>query len=260
MKKLNYIALLFIVCSTATFAQQTEVKRDSVKLDIQLLPRQKKSVQMDNNGFILPDRNLLPSSNKSDFRNDSMTLRLNTPDFQDAPWPSPKLGTSFNPFANDYNRSVAFRLNNSSFLSTYSSYTNYPTMGTHIQAGSIYTYIPNERWEFAGGLFSSKYTMPSFNHGSRFDLVFKGSAAYRINDFLRFRIYGEYAVNGERNAAQGYMTPMYPQSSYGAIIEIKLNEHVQIHGGVERSYDPMERKWVTYPILHPVVTLKRKKK
>ena len=260
MKKLSYIGLLLILFSTTTFAQQTEVKRDSVKLGIQLFPEQKQSVRMDNNGFILPDRGLLPVPNRSYIRQDSMTLRLSTPDFLNVPWPSPRLGASFNPFANDYTHSNAFRLNNNSYLSSFSSYTTYPTMGTHIQAGAIYTYIPNERWEFSGGLFSSKYTMPSFNHGSRFDLVFNGSTAYRINDFLRFRIYGEYSLNGERNAAQGYMTPMYPQSSYGAILEIKLNEYVEIHGGVERSYDSMEGKWVTYPILHPVVTLKKKKK
>ncbi|MCS2763139.1 hypothetical protein NXV13_22815 [Bacteroides ovatus] len=48
-------------------------------------------------------------------------------------------------------------------------------MGTHIQVGAIYTYAPNERWELSGGLFSAKYTMPSFQHGARNDFGFSGS-------------------------------------------------------------------------------------
>mgnify|MGYP001530806253 CR=1 FL=1 len=67
-------------------------------------------------------------------------------------------------------------------------HNTYPTMGTHIQVGAIYTYAPNERWELSGGLFSAKYTMPSFQHGARNDFGFSGSAAYRINKFLRIRV------------------------------------------------------------------------
>ena len=130
-------------------------------------------------------------------------------------------------------------------------------MGTHIQVGAIYTYAPNDRWELSGGVFGAKYTMPSFQHGAKNDFGFTGSAAYRINDFLRIRAFGEYSVNGERNASQGYLTPIYPQSGYGMVLEIKFNDYIELHGGMERSYNPMKRKWETSPVLYPVIKLKR---
>ena len=99
--------------------------------------------------------------------------------------------------------------------------------------------------------------MPSFQHGARNDFGFSGSAAYRINKFLRIRAFGEYSVNGERNASQGYLTPIYPQSGYGMMLEIKFNDYIELHGGMERSYNPMKRKWETAPVVYPVIKLKR---
>ncbi|MCS2763140.1 hypothetical protein NXV13_22820 [Bacteroides ovatus] len=81
--------------------------------------------------------------------------------------------------------------------------------------------------------------------------------AYRINKFLRIRAFGEYSVNGERNASQGYLTPIYPQSGYGMMLEIKFNDYIELHGGMERSYNPMKRKWETAPVVYPVIKLKR---
>lgn len=89
------------------------------------------------------------------------------------------------------------------------------------------------------------------------DFGFSGSAAYRINKFLRIRAFGEYSVNGERNASQGYLTPIYPQSGYGMMLEIKFNDYIELHGGMERSYNPMKRKWETAPVVYPVIKLKR---
>lgn len=126
---------------------------------------------MDKEGFILPDMNITPNDRKPTIQTDSMTLHISPPEFIDTPWPTPRLGTSFDPFSRDYNRSDIFGINANSYLSTYSLHNTYPTMGTHIQVGAIYTYAPNERWELSGGLFSAKYTMPSFQHGARNDLV-----------------------------------------------------------------------------------------
>lgn len=255
-----FLGLSLLPISFASFAQQTEVKKDSIERIIHVSPEQKQPARINTEGFILPGLDALPKASSSEILRDSMTFRISSPEFFDVPWPTPRLGTSFNPFINDYNRADLFRINHNSYLSTYSLYNTYPTMGTHIQAGAIYTYTPNERWELSGGVFSSKYTIPSFVHGAKMDFGLSGSAAYRINDFLRIRVYGEYSINGERNATQGYMTPMYPQSSYGAVMEVRLNDHVELHGGVERSYNPMKRKWETYPVFQPVIYWKRKRK
>ena len=75
--------------------------------------------------------------------------------------------------------------------------------------------------------------------------------------FCVYGLIGEYSVNGERNASQGYLTPIYPQSGYGMILEIKFNDYIELHGGMERSYNPMKRKWETAPVVYPVIKLKR---
>ena len=210
MNKRQFTGFMFLLCTCTAFAQQVEVKKDSIGRAVLLPPEQKQPLNMDKEGFILPDMNITPNDRKPTIQTDSMTLHISPPEFIDTPWPTPRLGTSFDPFSRDYNRSDIFGINANSYLSTYSLHNTYPTMGTHIQVGAIYTYAPNERWELSGGLFSAKYTMPSFQHGARNDFGFSGSAAYRINNFLRIRAFGEYSVNGERNASQGYLTPIYP--------------------------------------------------
>ena len=99
--------------------------------------------------------------------------------------------------------------------------------------------------------------MPSFQHGARNDFGFSGSAAYRINNFLRIRAFGEYSVNGERNASQGYLTPIYPQSGYGMVLELKVTDWLDLNGGLERSYDPTKMKWVTSPVFAPTIRIKK---
>ena len=131
-------------------------------------------------------------------------------------------------------------------------------MGTHIQAGAIYTYAPNDRWDvFGWGVRCQIYNafFPAWCQ-KRF-WFYRFRLLYRINDFLRIRAFGEYSVNGERNASQGYLTPIYPQSGYGMVLEIKFNDYIELHGGMERSYNPMKRKWETSPVLYPVIKLKR---
>lgn len=253
MKNKRLIGLSLILISLTAFGQQTEVRKDSMDRIFHLPPEQKQTVRMTKESFILPDLNILPKANKSRILQDSMTFHVSAPEAIDVPWPSKKLGTFFDPFINDYNRSDDFRINTNSYLSTYSQYNTYPTMGVHIQAGAIYTYMPNERWELSGGIFSSKYTIPSFVHGSKIDFGLNASASYLINDYLRIRAYGQYSINGEKNAVQGYMTPMYPQSNYGVTMQIRLNDYVDIIGGVERSYNPIKRKWDTYPVFQPVI-------
>lgn len=72
-----------------------------------------------------------------------------------------------------------------------------------------------------------------------------------FNDSVKFRL------PGQRNATHGYLTPLSaPQSSYGTIMEIKVTNWLEAHGGVDRSFDPIKRKWTTKPIFYPVIKLK----
>lgn len=255
---------VFILCLSLLFslnvASQNEHLKDSVsKSNIPEPQEQQETEQSSISTTFLqdtPDATLII--------HDKITLDVPTlPTFSpNLPWMDKDMGEMVNnhsPFVMNYQLSNLFVLNNNSMLSTFSNYNTYPTMGTMIDAGANYIFKPNERWELAGGIYAAKYTMPSLMHGSQLDLGINVSAAYRINDNLRIRVLGQYSAFGRENSFNGYMNPMYPQSYYGAIMELKLNEMVEIHGGMERVYDPTKMKWKTIPVLYPVIHLRKKK-
>lgn len=248
---IGFVLLLFAV----TAFSQTEVANDSMKLPIPVVPETVQPIHIDNNDLVVPDI-ALPQQEISETVADSITMRITVPEFTKTPWPTPRLGENFNPWARDYNQYDNFILTPNSYINTYSTYNTYPTMGTYIDVGVSYNYQLNERWNVSGGIYTTKYTMHSFVHGSRFDAGFNGSLGYRINDRLKIRLVGQYSINGQRNAANGYLTPMAPQSYYGAIMELKVTDWLDLHGGMERIYDPMKMKWKTIPVLYPVIKIK----
>ena len=256
MKRRVFASLALLALAVTAFAQ-TEVHNDSVKALLHLLPENSKQQRISKEGFILPDTHL-PHPQASQAMKDSITLRITTPEFTKVPWPTPRLAEGGNPWARDYNQYDAFRLTPNSYINTYSTYNTYPTMGTYIEAGAAYTHQLGDRWEVTGGMYTTKYTMPSLVHGSRFDAGFNGSLVYRINDRIRIRGVGQYSFNGEQNAANGYLTPVAPQSYYGVIMELKINEWLELHGGMERVLDPVKGKWTTVPVLYPVINIKKK--
>lgn len=260
MKYFDKTMILFLFLGmTSALHGQTEVK-DSIRPLINLTPRFGDKTKMDAHGFIIPDLTK-PFASKPYFgKKDSITLRFKMPEIIKTPYPKPKLEMNSFPFANDYEQSNNYKLNYNSYLGTYSFQNTYPTMGTHIQAGASYIITPNNRWEFAAGLYTTKYTIPSFRHGAKIDLGINGSAAYRINDFLKIRAFGQYSVYGQSNSTQGYMTPLLPQSNYGAILELRINDYLEIHGGMERSYNPLKMKWENRPIIYPVFNFKGKER
>lgn len=250
MNKRIYIGFLSSLFAITAFSQ-TEVINDSTKLLPPAIPESHPPVHTDGNDFILPDATLHPYHAPSTI-SDSITMHIIIPEYVQTPWPKLRLGENSNPWVHDYNKHDNFILTPNSYISTYSTYNTYPTMGTHINIGAAYTYQLNERWDVTGGIYTTKYTMPSFVHGSQFDAGFNGSLGYRINDWLKIRTIGQYSVNGQRNATHGYLTPMAPQSYYGVIMELKVTNWLELHGGMERVYDPMKMKWKTVPIVYPV--------
>lgn len=260
MKKLS--AFLFLVTLSLGLAAQSEQPKDSILLkriptETERLPLQSPPPASADARRDLPEPATL---NADSITLKNIALPAHTPNL---PWMEVKMGkmvSAHYPFALDYERYAAFPLSATGMLSTFSTYNTYPTMGTIIQAGGSYTYRPNERWELTGGMYTAKYTLPSRMHGSQFDVGLNASAGYRINDFMRIVIFGQYSGFGQQNSLNGYMNPSYPQSHYGAILEVKINNNLEIHGGAERTYNPTKMKWETVPILYPVIKLGKKKK
>ena len=237
MKKLFF--LLFLLSVFLRIAAQNEQLKDSTLLN--RFPTENKGLPQ-----IAPPTTSATFSREmpenTSIGTDSVTL--NVPPLPthipNLPWMDVKMGkmvSSYDPFVMDYEHYGAFQLSPNSILSTFSTHNTYPTMGTIIQSGADFIYRPNERWELTGGMYTAKYTIPSRMHGSQFDIGLDASAAYRINNFLRIRFFGQYSGFGKQNSLNGYMNPMYPQSHYGVVMEVKINDYLEIQGGVERSYN-----------------------
>lgn len=259
MKKL-FVFLLFLPLSFS-LAAQSEQPKDSISL--KRFPTETKATPQ----AVAPlNANPQEMPAAATLNIDSTTLKVDLPTatpYPDFPWMEVKMGkkmvSNYDPNALDYEQYATFPLSNVATLSTFSTYNTYPTMGTIIQVGANYFYQPNERWELMGGVYSAKYTIPSRMHGAQADFGLNASVGYRFNNHLLLRFYGQYSGFGKQNSLNGYMNPSYPQSYYGAVLEWKVNDFLELHGGVERTYSPTKMKWVTVPVFSPVINLRRKK-
>lgn len=257
MQRTLFSIVVFLSITHLCFAQM-EIPPDSIaspKTEVEsktspLAP------SIDHMDMITPDVTPLPDD---PVVTDKPTLKVEVPAFQDTPYPTQKLGDT-NIFKADYSRSDAFSLTPGSAIYIYSYSETYPTIGTLTHIGANYLYQPDNRWTLTGGTYAAKYTMPSMTHGARSDFGFNTSIGYRINSFLAIRAVGQYSVYGERNSEQGYLTPLAPQSYYGAIMNIKVTERLQFEAGMERVFDPMRGKWRNMPVFYPIIDVSKKKK
>ncbi|MCS2763138.1 hypothetical protein NXV13_22810 [Bacteroides ovatus] len=85
MNKRQFTGFMFLLCTCTAFAQQVEVKKDSISSAVFLPPEQKQPLNMDKEGFILPDMNITPNDRKPTIQTDSMTLHISPPEFIDTP-------------------------------------------------------------------------------------------------------------------------------------------------------------------------------
>ena len=64
---------------------------------------------------------------------------------------------------------------------------------------------------------------------------------------MRLHAFGQYSGYGRSNSFHGYMNPMYPQSGYGMVLELKVTDWL----------DPTKMKWVTSPVFAPTIRIKK---
>ena len=260
MKKL--LLIIFALIPLCVIAQN-EVQGDTLKSRLPVRVQQDASSSKEDKS---PNRST-PLSETKELQSidtnlsDSTTLHITPPEYvEPLPWMEFRPHSMHNPFEMDYERYAEFLLSPEVILDAYSNYNTYPTMGSIMEAGAgVVYYSPNERWELSGGVYAAKYTIPSRMHGAQMDLGLNASVGYRINDRMRIRAFGQYSGYGKSNSLNGYMNPMYPQSGYGIVMEVKVTDWLELHGGMERVYDPTKMKWTTVPLLYPVINIKKKK-
>jgi hypothetical protein len=103
----------------------------------------------------------------------------------------------------------------------------------------------------------AQYAKRDAPRGTQWDIGYNASVSYRINPYMRLHAFGQYSGYGRSNSFHGYMNPMYPQSGYGMVLELKVTDWLDLNGGLERSYDPTKMKWVTSPVFAPTIRIKK---
>lgn len=103
----------------------------------------------------------------------------------------------------------------------------------------------------------ARYAKRDAPRGTQWDVGYNASVSYRINPYMRLHAFGQYSGYGRSNSFHGYMNPMYPQSGYGMVLELKVTDWLDLNGGLERSYDPTKMKWVTSPVFAPTIRIKK---
>lgn len=270
MKKL--LSFIFILSSLYAHAQ-SELPGDTIK---DRLPVIKEQIPSSPKGNTFPKRTgtfdeSQPEQGFQQKQQDSITMDLTPPPFdyiEPLPWADmEKIPFKSDPYDMDYQRYAEFLLSPQVILQMYSDHTTYTAMGSIMQAGAGVTYYsPNERWELSGGIYAANYSMPTPSalsmaqyarpgapRGTQWDMGVNASIAYRINDRIRIRAFGQYSGYGRSNSFHGYMNPSYPQSNYGMVMELKVTNWLDIVGGMERVYDPTKMKWKTVPVIFPVI-------
>ena len=262
MKNRIYCTFILAIITVMVCAQ-TEQPKDSIKGHRETVPEIRQVLHIN-------DRNIqtdgtLPDNTRQAAAGDSMTFRIPYPESIPSGWIVPQLGTYSNPFIWDYDRYYNFNLSPNSNLSTFSNYNTYLSIGTIVKAGAAYSFSPNDRWIFSGGVFVAKYTLPSLRiptapmAGSRFDAGIHGKITYRLTDHLYLNVFGQYSLNGQRNSKKGYMVPdLYMQDHFGGTVDYMFNGKFGITGGAIHEFNPVKGRWETNPVFGPVIHLKKK--
>ncbi len=126
-------------------------------------------------------------------------------------------------------------------LQTYTSFgfSNSVSLGT--------SYAPTEWLTLYGGVYASDNML----HMTRFkDFGVSGKARIQLAERLFLNAYGHYSIYSNR--PQTLPMGMYPGTSFGGTIEVKISEHFGVEGGAFREYDPFSRQWRTQYYAAPV--------
>jgi hypothetical protein len=136
-----------------------------------------------------------------------------------------------------------------SVLSLSGSREIFPSMGFSNSVAVGYAWAPSDRVTFYGNLYASD----NMYHLSRFrNFGVSGRMRVQVAERVFLNGYGAYALPGGEGSRQ--LPPgMYPASSFGGTIEVKITDKFGIEGGVMREYNPFTRSWRTNYVASPVI-------
>ncbi len=124
----------------------------------------------------------------------------------------------------------------------------YPSMGFSNSLSFGYDYSPTDGITLYVGVYASD----NMYHHSRFkNLGVSGKIRIQAADRLYLNGYGNYSLYS--STSPGLLPPrMYPTTSYGGSIEVKVADHFGLEGGAQREFNVFTRQWETSCYVMPV--------
>lgn len=114
------------------------------------------------------------------------------------------------------------------------------------------SYKPMKKFSLYSGVSGVHYNIL---HSRYKDIVFDFNAIYQFNSLLQLSVFGQYSINSDRNERfGGYM--FSPQNTYGAELNIRLSDNLDLSLRRERVLNPMTRKWENNTVLAPAFRFK----
>jgi hypothetical protein len=125
----------------------------------------------------------------------------------------------------------------------------YPSMGFSSSLSLGYAWAPTDGIT----LYGNAFVTDNMHHLSRFrDFGVSGRVRMQVvEDRVWLNGYGTYSLRSGV-AAQQLPPGLYPTTSFGGTVEVKITDSFGIEGGVMREYDPFTRSWRTTPYASPV--------
>jgi len=252
----NICLILFFILSASVYSQ-TETSKDSIAKPTGLPDNISGSAKI---GEYSTDKiyqtnynNELETSSWSKQERDSLLRRLNIyiPSYYVGPGMNiNRIPTTF-PFENDYAFHAIWDvgLGNRGWLSTASTQSTYPTLGSMRSINASFNYRITDNLIFSGGPYISKNLI----YGNPFDdMGLNGQMKFILHDRVRLNVFGQYSVYGKQNFVGSNASGMFNQSSYGGSFEFKISDKFGIESGIIRELDPMTGKWTNKPFITPV--------
>ena len=228
-----YLFLTLRLCTERDSGRHNKEPASRKERQIPFSPKENKRTGLDESQ---------PQQSLQGEQQEEINLHLPPSDYvEPLPWTDmKKIHFQKNIFEWDFQRFADFLLSPEVVLTMYGSHNTYPAMGSIMQAGAGITYYsPDGHWELSGGVYAAHYSIstPSSIAGA---VCQKGCPpGYPMGRRLQcLRILPHQSLHApaclrpvfglrEKQLLSWYMDPMYPQSGYGMVLELKVTDWLE---------------------------------
>ncbi|MBE6310007.1 MAG: hypothetical protein E7080_03005 [Bacteroidales bacterium] len=155
-----------------------------------------------------------------------------------------------NIYSYDFSKSGTLSVWDNGRISGFSSNTSYPIIGNIRSAGFGISHNFTEQFNFSGNLSFNKYALPIFSYNS---YALTGQFSFRFNKNLSVTAFGSYESN--RFINNNKYNPPNSINTGSYLTAVTNNNEWGVDIGVQRYFNPYQRKWVTIPMLRPFYNL-----